>query len=165
MQIWLLRSKIRDIFWLFSRSFEKTSSQISRITSTNIHIIHHSDTGITKNVGKHALNDVLSFIFIPFEHTVNVIRCQKLRVDIILKVSRNAIEIGIRWLTLSFNEPSILYLVLGVRNRYKLILLALIQLVQTWLELRIILRLDEPHACHLLKNLLSSITDVICSKW
>ena len=37
---------------------------------------------------------------------------KKLRLDIILKVFHNAIEIGIRGLILFFNEPSILYLVL-----------------------------------------------------
>ena len=39
-----------------------------------------------------------------------------LRLDIIWMVSHNAIEIGIRWLTLSFYEPSKLYLVLGWIN-------------------------------------------------
>ena len=39
-----------------------------------------------------------------------------LRLDIIWMVSHNAIKIGIRWLTLSFYEPSKLYLVLVFRE-------------------------------------------------
>ena len=54
--------------------------------------------------------NLLSIERIHFECSIN-----SLRLDIIWMVSHNAIEIGIRWLTLSFCEPSKLYLVLVFR--------------------------------------------------
>ena len=50
-------------------------------------------------------------------YEVNTKNAITLRLDLILKVSHNAIEIEIRCLTLSFNEPSKLYLVLSFYHK------------------------------------------------
>ena len=50
-------------------------------------------------------------------YEVNTENAITLRLDLILKVSHNAIEIEIRCLTLSFNEPSKLYLVLSFYHK------------------------------------------------